>query len=251
MRSNCILSHQYILKYDTRVGDYAMLDKQTVDELIGTLRKVQTDTVEKIEKKLEKELDQAEDEYQAELEEIDKNLMNQVDNLMSAHNNELSENIDDFQQLLIDLKGAAYHWEDEFWHDFQPGTVSEVADCHRVGTLKINGHFNQLETLALMPIINGQNVIFLSSSEIKKQITQAFQSLILRLIVTSPKGKIHLVPIQPLSNSKNILGIFPYQHGNHQNIEDNLSRLSQHLSMVRKKHLTDDCPTLVEVMAHS
>ena len=228
-----------------------MSEEQTIDELIGTLRKVQADTVEVVEKKLKEELGQAEEEYQSELEEIDKNLMDQVDNLMSGHNDELGENIDHFQQLLIDLKGAAYNWEDEFWHDFQPGAVSEVSDCHRVGTLKINGHFNQLETLALMPIINGQNVIFLSSAEIKKQITQAFQSLILRLIVTSPKGKIHLVPIQPLPSSKEILGIFPFQRGDHQNIEDNLNRLSQHLSLVRKKYLTDDCPTLVEVMTET
>ena len=61
----------------------------------------------------------------------------------------------------MELKGAAYHWDDEFWYNFSPGNVSEVAGCHRLGTLKINGHFNQLETLALVPIINGQNVKYL------------------------------------------------------------------------------------------
>ncbi|MBP98402.1 hypothetical protein CMK18_20835 [Candidatus Poribacteria bacterium] len=226
-----------------------MSEEQTVDELIGTLRKVQTEKVEKIEEHLKRELDQAEEEYQADLEEIDKNLMGQVDSLMRNHSDELSENIDHFQQLLAELKGAAYHWDDEFWHDFLPETVSEIADCHRVGTLKINGHFNQLETLALVPIINGQNVIFLSSAEIKRQITQAFQSLILRLVVTSPKSKINLVSIEPLANSNKVLGIFPNKHGERWKPEKSLNRLSLYLSQVRKEHLTNDRPTLVEVIA--
>jgi len=232
-------------------GDHAMSEEQTVNELIGTLRKVQTEKVEEVEEHLRRKLGQAEEEYQADLEEIDKNLMGQVDNLMSNHSDELSDNIDHFQQLLVELKGAAYHWDDEFWHNFLPETVSKLADCHRVGTLKINGHFNQLETLALIPIINGQNVIFLSSVEIKKQLTQAFQSLILRLIVTSPTSKIHLMAIEPSANSNKILGIFPNKHGEQQNTEESLNRLSLHLSLVRKKHLTNDQLTLLEVMAET
>jgi len=232
-------------------GDYAMSEEQTVDELIGTLHKVQTEKVEEVEEHLKSELDRADEEYQAELEEIDKNLMDQVDSLMNNHNDELIDNIDHFQQLLAELKGAAYHWDDEFWHDFLPETVSKIADCHRVGTLKINGHFNQLETLALIPIIDGQNVIFLSSVEIKRQITQAFQSLILRLVITSPTSKIHLMSIEPLTNRDKTLGIFPKKHGEHQNTEESLNRLSLHISLVRKKHLTSDRPTLLEVMAET
>ncbi|MBM79166.1 MAG: hypothetical protein CMJ78_01070 [Planctomycetaceae bacterium] len=249
MRTNCILSPQCALKNNE--WRYAMSEEKTVDEIIGTLRKVQTDKVEEVEEHLRSELNQAEEEYQAELEEIDKNLMYQVDNLMSNHNDELSDNIDHFQQLLVELEGAAYHWDDEFWHDFLPETVSKVSDCHRVGTLKVNGHFNQLETLALIPIINGQNVIFLSSIEIKKQINQAFQSLILRLIVTSPTSKIHLMSIEPLANSNKILGIFPKKYVEHENAEESLNRLSLHISLVRKKHLTNDQPTLLEVMAET
>ncbi|OUU21850.1 MAG: hypothetical protein CBC13_08475 [Planctomycetia bacterium TMED53] len=226
-----------------------MSEEQTVDNLIGSLRKVQEEKIEEVEEHLRKELGQAEEEYQTELEEIDKNLMDQFDNLMSNHGEELNENVDHFQQLLMELKGAAYHWDDEFWYNFSPGKVSEVAVCHRLGTLKISGHFNQLETLALVPIINGQNAIFLSSVKIKKQITQAFQSLILRLIVTSPKGKIHLVTIEQLSPDGNILGIFPNQHKKQQSIEDNLNKLSQHISQVRKEYLTEKYPTLVEVVA--
>ena len=230
-------------------GDHAMSEEQTVDNLIGSLREAQKEKIEEVEEHLRKELSQAEEEYQTELEEIDKNLMDQVDNLMSNHGEELNENVDHFQQLLMELKGAAYHWDDEFWYNFSPGNVSEVAVCHRLGTLKINGHFNQLETLALVPIINGQNVIFLSSVKIKKQITQAFQSLILRLIVTSPKGKIHLTTIEPQSHDENILGIFPNQHEERQSIEDNLNKLSKYISLVRKEYLTDNYPTLVEVVA--
>ena len=228
-----------------------MSEEQTVDELIGTLRKIQTEKVEEVEEHLKRELGQAEEEYQAELEEIDKNLIDQVDNLMSNHSDELNDNVGHFQQLLEELQGAAYHWDDGFWHDFVPETVSEVADCHRVGTLKINGHFNQLETLALVPIINGQNVIFLSSIEIKKQITQAFQSLILRLIATSPTNKIHLMAIEPLANSNKILGIFPNKHEQSKNTEESLNRLALHLSLVRKKYLTNDQPTLLEIMAQT
>ena len=136
-----------------------MSEEQTVDGLTGSLRKAQEEKIEEVEKHLRKELGQAEEEYQTELEEIDQNLMDQVDNLMNNHSEELNENVDHFQQLLMELKGAAYHWDDEFWYNFSPGNVSEVAVCHRLGTLKISGHFNQLETLALVPIINGQNVI--------------------------------------------------------------------------------------------
>ncbi|MBB73684.1 MAG: hypothetical protein CMJ75_04115 [Planctomycetaceae bacterium] len=225
-----------------------MSEEQTVDELITTLRRAKEKKIDKIEEKLKNELGLAEETYQTELEEIDKNLMNQVDSLMNNHNDELGENVDYFQRMLLELRGAAYHWDDEFWHNFSPGSDNDIADCHRVGTLKINGHFNQLETLALVPVINGQNVIFLSSIEVRKQISQAFQSLILRLIVTSPSGKIRLVPIDPLQDNSDIFSIFPTPNTETFNIEDNLSRISQHLSLVRKAYLTEDCPTLVEVM---
>ena len=66
---------------------------QTVDNLIGSLNKAQEETIEEVEGLLRKELVRAEEEYQTELEGIDKNLMDQVDNLMSNHSDELGENI--------------------------------------------------------------------------------------------------------------------------------------------------------------
>ena len=225
-----------------------MPEEQNIDKFVGTLRKMQKEREEEIEENLKNELGSANEEYEAELQEIDKKLMEQVDSLMNNHSDELGENIDHFQQLLIELKGAAYHWDDEFWQKFSPGTVDVPAECHRVGTLKINGHFNQLETLALVPIINGQNVVFLSSEESNVHITQAFQSLILRLIVTSPKGKIRLFPIEPLTKKDSILGLFPSQQRENLSIEDDLDELAQYLLSVKKKHLTDDRSTLVEAM---
>ena len=228
-----------------------MSEEQGINELISALRRAESEKVEGIEKKLTNEIEQAEEGYQTDLEEIDRNLMNQVESLMSNHNDELSENIDHFQQVLIELKGAAYHWDDEFWHNFSLDTNDKIADCHRVGTLKVNGHFNQLETLALAPIINGQNVIFLSSTEIERHVIQAFQSLILRLIITSPKGKIRLVPIEPVTASNNVFSILLGEKEVSLGVEDNLDKISQHLSMVKKTYLTEDSPTLLEIMAQT
>ena len=95
-----------------------MPEEQAIDEFVGTLRKMQKEKEEEIEENLKTELGSANEEYEAELQEIDKKLMEQVDSLMNNHSDELGENIDHFQQLLIELKGAAYHWDDEFWQNF-------------------------------------------------------------------------------------------------------------------------------------
>ena len=56
-----------------------MPKEQTIDEFVGTLRKMQKEREQEIEENLKTELGSANEEYEAELQEIDKKLMEQVD----------------------------------------------------------------------------------------------------------------------------------------------------------------------------
>ena len=223
-------------------------EEKKIDELIGTLRQIQQEEIDEAEDNLKNEVKQAEIDYETELQEIDDKLTEQVDNLIDSHNEELQENVNHFQQLLSGLGGAAYHWEDEFWHDFSISTNDKPAECHRVGVLKVNGHFNQLETLALVPVINGQSVIFLSTVESRIQISQAFLSLILRVLVTSQKDKIRLVAIDPSSDENGITGLFPILKKSAVRNENKLGQVLEHLLLVKKDYLKDGRSSLVDVM---
>ena len=208
---------------------FRVVEESNIDEFIGALRRAEVDEIETAEEKLKEELKRAESEYEAELQDIEKGIIEQVDTLTNNHNEELGVNVDNFQQILSELKGAAYHWDEEFWQNFSPNTINEPAECHRIGTLKINGHFNQLETLALIPIINGNNVILLSTFGSKVQMKQGFQSLILRLLITSPKNQIRLVIVDSSNEYDGIKNLFPNRIKDISRIESKFEKIIHHL----------------------
>jgi len=224
-----------------------VVEESNIDEFIGALRRAEVDEIETAEEKLKEELKRAESEYETELQGIENEIMEQVDTLTNNHNEELGENVDNFQQILSELEGAAYHWDEEFWQNFSPNTINEPAECHRIGILKINGHFNQLETLALIPIINGNNVILLSTFGSKVQMKQGFQSLILRLLITSPKNQIRLVIVDSSNEYDGIKNLFPNRTKDISRIESKFEKIIHHLFWVRKEFLKNGERTLIDV----
>ena len=228
-----------------------MVEEQIVEELTEVLHQAQKRQEEQVSKEYEAEIAAAEAEHQKSLHQIDETLTEQIETLIANHDAELNDNVSDFKQLLEELQGAAYDWSDEFWHTYTPRQEGDSPACHRIGTVRINGHFNQLETLALLPIINGQNVIFKASGAAKDQALQAFQSLILRLVAASPIGKILLVAIDPQGQGDNIVGLVDIKQKETTEmtayIEANLDNLLQHLSSVEETYLSYACPTLTDI----
>ena len=228
-----------------------MVEEQVVEELTEALHQAQKHQEEQVSKKYETEIAAAEAEHQKSLHQMDETLTEQIETLIANHDAELNDNVSDFKQLLEELQGAVYDWNDEFWHTYTPRQEGDPPACHRIGTLRINGHFNQLETLALLPIINGQNVIFKASGAAKDQALQAFQSLILRLVAASPIGKILLVAIDPQGQGDNIVGLVDTKQKEATEmtayIEANLDNLLQHLSSVEETYLSYACPTLTDI----
>ena len=231
-----------------------MVEEQIVEELTEVLHQAQKRQEEQVNQEYKAEIATVEAEHQESLHQIDEILTEQIDTLLTSHSAELNDNVSDFQQLLEALQGAAYDWNDEFWHTFTPRREGDPPACHRVGKLRINGHFNQLETLALLPIIDGQNEIFKASGAAKDQALQAFQSLILRLVAASPVGKVLLVTIDPQGRGDNVVGLVDINQKEITEmtayIEANLDNLLRHLSSVVETYLSYACPTLADIRSH-
>jgi len=139
-------------------------------------------------------------------------------------------------------------WDDPFWEDFQPIKNMKDPPLTRFGELKITGKKNHVNVPALLRIITLKNLLINASGNYKGIALEALQSIMLRLLVTIPPGKVNFILIDPVGLGSNMAGFMHlpeelvgkkiWTEPNH--IERQLADLSTHMETIIQKYLRNN-----------
>lgn len=180
-----------------------------------------------------------------------------VSQLESEHQAVLPKIADQLSAVQVECGLWALPWEDDTWTTYQPVAGLPIPYLTRLGTMKVLGQCHSLDTVALLPIIGGQNVVFKAAGAAKDQAVQVAQSLVLRLLLTTPPAKLRLLLIDPVGLGQNVAGFMHLTDyveelvggkawTDPQHIEKELAALSDHMELVIQKYLRNRYKTMEE-----
>jgi len=134
----------------------------------------------------------------------------------------------------------------------------EIPRLTRVGLFRASSAYNKIVLPALLPIIGERSVLVKASGGAKDQAIGALQSIMLRLFLSLPPGKLRFLLIDPVGSGVNmaaflnirndevkkklIMGERIWTESNH--IEQRLADLSEHMETVIQQYLTNKYPTM-------
>ena len=184
---------------------------------------------------------------------------NELDRTVSQfegeHRRVLTKIGEQLAQVQVEFGSWALPWEDATWATYQPGTEIPIPYLTRLGTMKVVGQCHSLDTVALLPIIGGRNVVIKAAGAAKSQAVQVAQSLVLRLLLTTPPAKLRLLLIDPVGLGQNVAGFMHLADyaeelvggkawTEPQHIEKELAALSSHMELVIQKYLRNRYRTM-------
>jgi len=175
----------------------------------------------------------------------------------SAYEAMLSKVTEDNTALIRGAGLLAAPWDDPLWASWSPPAGGGPGGATRIGELVEEGQWHRLTLPALLPVIGGRNVVLKASGAAKEAAVRALQSLMLRLLATTPPGKLRFLLIDP-QFGQSVAGFvrdlpeeltggkawFEAQH-----IEQQLAALSEHMGMVIQKYLGNQYPTIEDYNA--
>jgi S-DNA-T family DNA segregation ATPase FtsK/SpoIIIE len=155
------------------------------------------------------------------------------------------------------------------WSEWLP--ADEILDCLRLGVLtapteELDRRLRPPEPLppisALLPFAPGRGVLFVSNDSAKRLLTEAVQSVAVRLVAGIPPGKLRFTFIDPIGLGQNVAPLLAL--GDHaddlvggrswseqSHIEQRLAELTQHMETVIQKYLRDEYKTIEEYNANA
>lgn len=153
-------------------------------------------------------------------------------------------------------------WNSASWDSWAP--PSYPATIARFGKLNLclNGDKHIFSNIkldfslpAVTPFAGGQCLLFQTSGEGKDPAIQCLQSTVLRLLATIPPGKVRLTLFDPVGLGQNVAAFMPLADYDEsliqsrawtepQHIEEQLSKLTEHMETVIQKYLRSDFPTI-------
>lgn len=146
-------------------------------------------------------------------------------------------------------------WDDARWQQFVPLSGIDFPRLTRAGHLTEYGYFGDLKTPALLPIIGHRNVLIKAFGSAKKDALACQQSIMLRLLATTPPAKLRFVMIDPVGLGQNMAGFMHlsqfseelvggkiWTEANH--IEQQLVNLTEHMEVVIQKYMLNRYPTM-------
>ncbi len=155
---------------------------------------------------------------------------------------------------------AELGWDAPQWRTFTPLAEMSIPRLTRIGWLRAQGKYRQIEMPALLPIIGSRNVLIKASGAGKARARAAMQSLMLRLLATLPPGKLRFVCVDPVGLGSTmggfIKGLPEILTGGQawfdaNEIESRLADLEKHIANVKQKYLGNDFPTMEDYNARA
>ncbi len=198
-----------------------------------------------------------------------------IDNLKVSHKAEfrdlektVSNLLANFGQTLAHKKeGAGFiaaDWGAKSWASWEP--ADQVPETVRIGGLSnrlLEDSFKSvssdidisIEMPALMGFPTGAPLNILAKSEIRSQAIQSVQSIIARLLATTPPGKLRFTFIDPVGLGQNISAFMPLGDYDEslitsrvwsepEHIDKRLKELTEHLENVIQKYLRHEFKTI-------
>lgn len=192
---------------------------------------------------------------QEQLKEIEAKHAQSMATASSSYEKTFAQVEADLAKLEADHTLAESSWDDLRWQKFVPSTEINIPYLTRIGRLVTQGNYSQIEMSALLPIIGSRNVLIKAKGPGKETARVAIQSIMLRLLVTLPPGKLRFVCIDPVGLGTTMAGFikelpdfitsgrawFDQRH-----IEEQLAELEARMSLIKTKYLGVSYPTMEE-----
>jgi len=190
----------------------------------------------------------AQDSYKDRLQNIQnshdddvRNAKNQYEGVISTVRKRIDEIADNFDYPQMP-------WSDKAWDTFRPPPNFSHHQLIRVGTIKNAYTYQQVEIPWLLPVLGYNNVLIKASGRSKVHALGLLQTIILRLLVSLPAGRLRITFIDPVSYgkvfggfmnlSKIIKGDSVWREKNH--IHEQLLDLSELIAFVNQNFLKND-----------
>ena len=153
------------------------------------------------------------------------------------------------------VAGVNQPWDHAYWRSWQPDSEASPPPVIRIGQLLEQGPWGNVTLPALLPLINGRNVLWKTTGQSKLEATQAIQSLLLRLLAAIPPGKLRFTFIDPVGLGQNVaafMHLADYDEAliggkawtEPQHIEQRLADLTEHMEKVIQKYLRNQYATI-------
>ncbi len=145
-------------------------------------------------------------------------------------------------------------WDDPRWSRWQPGSQSSIS-LARLGVIAEAANFPVIPALTICP--GEDNILFKAPGAVKESAVQALQSLMLRLLIAQPPGKLRFTLIDPAGLGKNVATFLQLADYDEQlisgkvwtkkeHIAQQLVELSDHMGHVIQQYLRNQYHTIDE-----
>lgn len=163
---------------------------------------------------------------------------------------------------------AGLSWSEQKWNEWQPATSSTFSSCLGMLTTPqtkmlqpfFSGASLDFNVSALLPFADGQDgrcLLMKATGAAKEDATKAIQSVMLRLLANIPPGKVLFTLLDPVGLGQNVAPFMPLADYEEklinsrawtepQHIEEQLSKITEHMENVIQKYLRNDYPTIEE-----
>jgi len=200
-------------------------------------------------------------EYQSHIAKVETHYQRALAVAKLTYETALTKAVEDICVITQAAGPSAIPWNDPLWVSWAP-TEGSVPLFTRIGQLIEDGRWHRFILPALLPLIGGRSALLKVPGATKAMAVYAVQSLLLRLLVSIPPGRLRFILLDPVGLGQNIA---PFMHladydealvtgkawTEPQHIEQRLADLTEHTENVIQKYLRNQYATIEEYNAQA
>jgi hypothetical protein len=167
----------------------------------------------------------------------------------------------DIQKLVDEFGQRAENWNRD-WLGWQPTDRASGPDPYRLGTFSMASFSVLMTWPAILPLLGGPPFIVLTKGSVRSAAVKAIQSILLRLLVALPPGKVRLLFLDPVGRGQSVAPFMELADYDERLIttrawtEENqitrqLEDVTSHLETVIQKYLRNVYKTIEEYNAQA
>ena len=200
-------------------------------------------------------VERARQDHARTVKEIETDFQHKTAEIQSAYEKSWQQLQQQNLSLSKDLGLIGAPWKDTLWNSWVTPSGEAVSPYIRIGQLRESGAWHQFDIAALVPVIGAGNIVIKCSGSAKDRAVQLVRCLMLRMLASVPPGKLRFTLIDPVGRGQSIaafMSLADYDEAlvggkiwtETQHIEEQLTRLTEHMEFVIQKFLRDKYPTI-------